>query len=157
MKTLKLLFLSLILIGSFSCSSDDDETSTPPDDSLQLSDIVGSWKATSSVHTNNANAAESFDIIANGGEIRFTLLAHGGVRTWIDFGDFHDEYDSQASISGDILTNTPVESGRPIRRFIVSKVGNTLTLINENDAFDFTLSGDSPVTSTSVTTMVPNI
>ena len=84
------------------------------------------------------------------------MLAGGGTRTWIDFGEFQDEWDAQGSLSGNILTMTPEENSRGVNVFLVEKVGNEITLINSNDSFDFTLSGETPVSTTSTTVLIPN-
>jgi len=85
---------------------------------ITISDFVGSWKAASSVFTKNSNSDDIVDIIANGGEIRFTMLNGGGVRTWITFAAFSDEWDSQAELTSDIiLTLTPVETSRDVSAF----------------------------------------
>lgn len=156
MKTLKILMLCLVVSLTFSCSSDDDSLDSTPENSLKLSDLQGSWIATSLLQTNNANTSESFDLVLNGAEVRYTMLAGGGTRTWIDFGDFQDEWDAQGSLVGNILTMTPVEAIRGVNVFLVEKQGNIITLTNTNDSFDFTLSEETPVSTTSTTVFVPN-
>lgn len=156
MKTIKILMLCLVTTLTFSCSSDDDSSDSTPDNSLKLSDLQGSWIATSMLQTNNANASESFDLVLNGAEVRYTMLAGGGTRTWIDFGEFQDEWDAQGSLSGNILTMTPEEASRGVNVFLIEKQGNVITLTNSNDEFDFTLSGETPVSTTSVTVFIPN-
>ena len=112
---------------------------------LALSDLVGSWSATSEVYTNNANASQKIDLIALGGEHRVTMLSGGGTRTWIDVGTFHDEWDSQATLdaSGTTLTLTPVEASRPVLTFTVTLEGTVATLHSTNVSFDFTLTDPS--------------
>lgn len=155
MRTLKIIFLSLVITFTQSCTSDDDETINQ-DDVLKISDLSGSWKADSSIFTNNADGSESFDLVANDGEIRYTMFVDGRVRTWIVLGEFNDEWDALASLNGQILTVTPVESSRSVQKSTVVKNGNTITLTNKNDVFDFTLNGDSPTSATSVTIFKPN-
>ncbi|MCO4822665.1 MAG: hypothetical protein KC469_11400 [Flavobacteriaceae bacterium] len=157
MKTLKLLMLCLLITAcTSSCSSDDDSGNFTPNNSLKLSDLEGSWIANSALFTNNSNSTESFDMVANGGEIRYTMLVGGGTRTWIDFGNYQDEWDSQASLSGNILTMTPAEENRGVNVFLIEKEGDVIILTNSNDNFDFTLTGETAVSSTSVTTLIPN-
>lgn len=155
MKTLKKILICSMVIFAFSCSDDDDET-MQPDTSLKLSELVGSWKATSSVHTNNSDSSESYDIIANGGEVRFTMLNGGKTRTWVDFGEYQDEWDAQATLIGTTLTMTPAESNRAITVFKIEKEGSRITLTNKNDRFDFSLTGSSEVSTTAVTVFVRN-
>ena len=141
---IKFLFFGLLIVVTTSC--DKDEV-TP---SLSANDLVGSWEATSLVHTNNANSAQSFDMVENTAEISFTVLAGGKVRTWITFGTFHDEWDAQFSITDNILTTNPVETTREGATMSVVMEGNTVTLTNVNDSFDFTLMDEPAVATTSV-------
>jgi len=157
MKTLKILMLCLAVSTlTFNCSSDDDSSTPTPDNSLKLSDLEGSWIAISITQTNNANTSESFELVANGAELRYTMLPGGATRTWIDFGEFQDEWDAQGSLSGNTLTMTPAEANRGVKVYTVNKESNVITLTNSNDEFDFTLSGESPVSATSVTVLIPN-
>ena len=129
------------------CSSDG-----PTDvQTLTIADLVGSWSASSEVFTNNADPSQKFDLIALGGENRFTMLPGGGTRTWIGLGTFQDEWDSQATLDagGTTLTLTPVEASRAVRTFTVTLDGTVLTLHSTDVTFDFTLtdpSGGTPAT-----------
>ena len=123
-------------------------------DAITVNDLVGSWTATSVVHTNNANSAEQFGLIANGGETRITVLQGGGVRTWVELGTFSDEWDAQLAIDGNTLTSTPVEAVRGVRTYTFTLEGNLLTLTNANASFDFTLSDATEVSTTEVTALV---
>ena len=147
MKILKLMFLGLIIASSISCSKDDEVV--VPD--ITINDFVGSWKATSAKFTNNSNTGETFNFIASGGEIRFTMLNGGGVRTWISIGSFADEWDAQATLKdNNTLITTPVEASRDTEKNTFVMNGNTLTLTNTSTRFDFTLSEGTEVSSTSV-------
>jgi hypothetical protein len=153
MKLSNLILLSLLVTLSFSCSKEDDIVK---DDEITISDLVGSWIAVSSVHTNNSNAAEKFELIANGGEVRYTMLEDGRVRTWVDFESFQDEWDALATISNNIVTAVPAESSRGVQNYTLEKNGERITWTNKNDTFDFTLQGGTPVSATSVTVFKPN-
>jgi len=104
------------------------------------------------VFTNNADPSETFDAISAGGESRFTMLSGGRTRSWFDLGDFHDEWDSLVTLNdaGDMLTSTPEEASRPTRHFTFTLDGNTLTLTNTSDLFDFTLTGAEGTSATVV-------
>jgi hypothetical protein len=80
-----------------SCDKKEDEPA------VTIQDIVGSWKATSSVFTNNTDPSEMVDLIAIGGELRFTMLNDGGVRTWFELDAISDEWDSQAVITNNTM------------------------------------------------------
>ena len=145
MKTFKILFLSLLIISIMSCSKEEE-----PVNQITMADFIGTWQATSAIFTNNGNTSQKFSFIENGGEIRFTILAGGKVRTWITLGTFNDEWDALATLQGDMIISTPAESSRSIITRKWSLNGNILTLTNENDKFDFTLQGGSGVSATSV-------
>ena len=136
------------------CGSDDDPTE-PPVSGITTADLVGSWTATSLVHTNNANASETLDVIAAGGEVRFTMLVGGGTRTWTEFGT-SDEWDAAVTISGSTLTSNPVEEGRPTQAWQFTLVEDVLTMTDGNSEFDFTLTESAPVSTTEVIVFVRN-
>lgn len=145
-----LLVVSLMIITLSSCNK-DDETAAPK---YGVKDFVGSWIATSYVHTDNTNASQSVDLVAIGGEVRFTMLNGGGTRTWVELGTFSDEWDALITISGNTVTSTPEEPARSVKVSTFEYDGTTLTLTNPNDSFDFTLGGNSPTSSTSIGTFV---
>lgn len=145
------LFLGLIITSAISCNKTEEEPA------ITINDLAGSWIATSSTFTNNSDANQVVDIISLGGELRFTMLQDGGVRTWITLGTFSDEWDSQAVISnGNSLTLTPVEAERGVNTFEFLLDNNTLELTNFDDSFDFTLTGANEVAATSVSLFEPN-
>ncbi|GEM_PF-5794117 len=143
-----LLMVAVVLTGCDSTSSSDDPVSAE--------DFVGSWKASSHMFTNNANSSQVVDIIALGGETRMTVLAGGGARTWVDFGDFHDEWDAQLSVSGSFFTSDPVEEGRPTVQYQFQLDGGVATLTRMDAEFDFTLQGQPAVAATQVIRLVRN-
>ena len=141
---LKALFFGLIAMCTISC--DKDEVA-PDDPVLTISDLVGSWHATSVLHTNNSDAKESFEMIENGGEVRITVLEHGGARTWVVIGPYSDEWDAQITITDDnTLKSTPVETSRRENTFTVELNDNVLTMTNLDSRFDFI--GDGSLVST---------
>ena len=115
---------------------------------------MGSWKASSHTYTSNANPSQTFDLVANGGETRMTVLSGGRVRTWVDIGDFSDEWDAQITISGTSLISTPAEASRGVQTFSFTLVGNTLTLTDSSSEFDFTLLGEDPTPASMVVVLV---
>jgi len=145
-RSLFVLFAGAVVVSA--CGDSSDPTVV---DTLTIEDFVGSWSATSEVFTSNINSSETFDLIAAGGEHRFTMLSGGATRTWVDLGDFHDEWDALVTLNsaGDMLTSTPVEASRGVRQFTFTLDGNTLTLTSTNASFDFTLTG-APGTSATV-------
>jgi hypothetical protein len=132
--------------------SDSDPTDVT--DEVTIADLVGSWTASSHTFQNNANAAESHDVVADGGETRTTVLANGGARTWLDWGTYQDEWDAQLTINGSTLTSTPVESTRETRTWTMTLEGSVLTLSRATSTFDFTLVGGTGVSATEVVVFV---
>jgi len=134
------------------CGGSDSPTEVPDVPTITINSFVGSWRATSEVFTNNANAGQTFDLLAAGGEHRFTMLTGGGTRSWLDLGDFHDEWDAQVKLNStaDMLISKPVEASRPVQNFTFKLDGSTLTLTNTSSSFDFTLSGAAGVPATMV-------
>ena len=132
------------------CGGDGSEPAGP--DLLTIEDFVGSWSATSQVFTSNSNPSETFDVISAGGEHRITMLTGGRTRSWFELGDFSDECDALVTLNSarDLLTSTPEEASRPVQTYTFTLVGNTLTLTNTSESFDFTLSGAEGTSATMV-------
>ena len=132
------------------------DSTSEPETSVTINDLVGSWIATSAVFTNKTNSAQTFDIVASGGELRVTVLQSGGARTWLTIGSFEDEWDSSLKIVGTQLTSTPAEATRPTRHYTVAMSAGELTLTSGDANFDFTLSGAAGVAANEVVTFVRN-
>ncbi|HSG08187.1 MAG TPA: hypothetical protein VLA36_07510 [Longimicrobiales bacterium] len=146
MKILRALpVLALAAVLAAGCSDADQG---PEIDAITLDDLTGSWAATSHVFTNKANTGQSFDLIANGGSTDITVLSGGRVRTWVNIGDFSDEWDAQFTISGNTLTSTPAEASRGMSEYTFTLVDGVLTLMDDDESFDFTLSGASEIPAT---------
>lgn len=139
------LIIGVLLLFATACNKDEETA-----DEVTIADFEGSWTATSAIFTNNSNSEQVIDIIALGGEIRFTAFDDGRTRNWVVFGDFSDEWDALVTLSGDILTSTPAEDNRPVNTYTYTLDGNTLTLSNEDDVFDFPGVGEVSVTSLTV-------
>lgn len=157
--TRSLSLLAAVAVLSSACSDgstapDIDDGGPNDDTGATIADLVGSWTASSVVFTNKANAAEQIDIVAAGGELRTTVLNHGGARTWLTFGLVNDEWDAQLTLNGDQLTSTPVESTRPTRHYTVALAGDQLTMTSSDATFDFTLSGADAVAANQVIVFV---
>ncbi|MCG6957249.1 MAG: hypothetical protein LJF04_14765 [Gemmatimonadetes bacterium] len=148
-----LFFLLAAAVLATACSSSSSPADVTGPTPLTVADLVGQWNATSMVFTNNADASQTFDLIAAGGDARFTMLTGGKVRNFLDLGDFHDQWDALVTMnSSDMtLTATPAESTRPVQHYAFTLSGTTLTLTNKDATFDFTLTGATGVSATSVT------
>ena len=145
--------LALATVVALFASACGGDSSTEPE-GLTVSDLVGSWKASSLVFSNRANPSQQFEIVAAGGELRVTVLDQGRSRTWLELGTFSDEWDSQLSISGNQLTSTPAESSRPTRHYTIEMSGDRITLTSTDASFDFTLTGAANVPANEVAILV---
>jgi hypothetical protein len=139
----------VVALISSGCSSDSSPTS-PQDQNqntsgITMADLVGTWKASSAVFTNQANTSQQYDVVAEGGEVRTVILNDPArSRTWVQLDtavDVFDQWDSGLTLNGTELTVTPVETTRPTRHYTLKLVGDTLTLTSSDGAFDFSLTG----------------
>jgi ABC-type glycerol-3-phosphate transport system substrate-binding protein len=129
-------------------------TAPAPAPVITISDLVGSWTATSHVYT--GPGGDEFDLIANGGETRVTVLDNGGARTWVTIGEISDEWDAQLSLSGGQLISTPVEAERGTNEWDFTLEDDTLTMTRADSSFDFTLSGAEPTEAIETLVFVRN-
>lgn len=152
----KPICLALFALVTVTAGCGGSSSPTNPSPALTLSEIVGSWKATSVINTNHANPAQTFDIVAAGGEVRFTMLANGNTRTWVELGSFSDEWDSAVTLNGTTVTSVPAEASRRTVVSTATLVNGVLTLTDTNAVFDFTLTGATPVPVTQVSRFIRN-
>lgn len=131
------LVLSFAIALLAGCSDD----STDPDP-VTVEDLVGSWTASSMIFSNTDG--DEVNPVALGAELRVTVLTGGRARNWFTWGDIDDEWDALLSISGSTLTATPAEASRPTRSFSFTLDGSSLTLVDPNSEFDFSLTGATP-------------
>lgn len=133
------------------CSDDTSEVADPSDAgprsdaAVRTIDLVGTWTASAHIFTNNANPDESFDLVANGGETRMVVLNSGGARTFRNFNGTSDDFDAQLSIIDNILRATSVETPPRVWNWEFVLSGDTLTLDEPNQPFDFTMTGGPEV------------
>jgi len=113
---------------------------------VTVSDITGTWSASSAVFTNLANSSEQFDLIADGGgTITATFSADGSYSISITVPPDPAELDvGTVDVRGDTLTLAESGQGSPTD-FIASVSGNTLTLTTDEEEYDFDDNGtDDP-------------
>ena len=151
---MRLRFLGLVLL-SLACG-DNAAVGTDPVDLVPdvptgttVADLAGSWTASAHTFTTN-DSSETYDLIANGGETRFTLFADGRVRTWAEYGSFSDEWDALLTINGSTMTSVPAETTRETLVWTFTYDGTTLTLTDVVSEFDFTLTDITPVAAMEV-------
>jgi hypothetical protein len=159
---MKRLITTCFVLFAVAACSESEQVTAPGDDGndgndtqgITIDNLVGSWTASSHMFTNNSDAGETYDLIANGGETRVTVLSGGGARTWFIFGPVDDEWDAQLTLVGSTLTSRPVEASRSVRNWTVTLEGNVLTLTDTDASFDFTLSDAAEVSATEVVVLV---
>ena len=119
--------------------------SNGPGTEATINALAGTWNATSLVFTNDANASETFDLIADGGSFSITFTAAGGFSGSSTFEGDTEPFNGTFEVQGTnlIITETG-ESGPETIAF--TRSGNTLTLTLD-DEFDFDDDGfDEPAT-----------
>ncbi len=125
------LVLGAMLVSVAACS---DSTG------LTAEDLEGTWNATSIVFTNNANSAESVDIVqTDGASFTMTVSASGSVSTLFDDGQGSTSSDSGTLSSDGSSINIGGDTLQAVRS------GEQLTLTDANDTYDFG-SGSVPAT-----------
>jgi len=140
--------LGLVITLSVSCKDDDV---VEPDPKYTTQDFVGSWIAETLVHTSNSDPEKTIDMVEIGGEVRVTVLDHGGSRTWVELGTYSDEWDAQMILIDDnTFRSVPIEEERGVSTFSFEFDGEDLILTNKDDNFDFTLMGEEAESTTAV-------
>ena len=132
LKVGKSLVLGAMLVSIAGCG---DSTGIEP------ADLEGTWNATSIVFTNNANSAESVDIVqTDGASFTMTVTASGSVSTLFDDGQGSTDSDS-GTLSSD---GSSITIGGDT--FQAVRSGDQLTLTNANETYDFGSGSAVPAT-----------
>jgi hypothetical protein len=97
---------------------------------VTVEDLVGTWNATMYRYTDNANAAQQIDLIAQGASFTMTVTAGGTVSTLFDDGQGGTSSDS-GTLSPDGTTLTIAGNAYEAQRS-----GDVLTLTDETSAYD---------------------
>ena len=112
---------------------------------LTAEDLEGTWNATSIVYTNNANSAESVDIVqTDGASFTMTVSASGSVSTLFDDGQGSTDSDA-GTLSSD---GSSITLGGDV--FQAVRSGDQLTLTNVDESYDF---GSGSVSATVAATL----
>ncbi len=103
----------------------------------EVVDLAGTWNATVVEFTNQANASEKIDLIAEGATIVLTIMANGDYALTVDEPMEAPSVEvGTITIDGNTLTLSGTgESSADAFTFNLS--GNTLTLTTDDDEFDF--------------------
>lgn len=141
----RILPVAAVLVWGCGGGGNDSADVDSGPDRVSIYAFIGTWHASTDLYTNRADPDEQYEVIANGGEARMTVLSGGGARTWLTIGDFDDEWDAQLTVDGNTLTSTPVETTRPVIAYEFTLDGDDLRLTTDDGEFDFTMSGATPV------------
>ena len=98
---------------------------------VTVQDLEGTWNATLYQYTDNANAAQQVDLIAQGASFEMTVTAGGTASTLFDDGQGGTSSDS-GTLSADETTLTIAGNA-----FEAQRSGDVLTLTDETNAYDF--------------------
>jgi hypothetical protein len=107
---------------------------------ITIADLVGTWNATKLEFTNKANPAQRVDVVPLGAQLRIVVEPSGRAISTFSFQGLTQVDTSQIVIRGDTL----LVDGR---RLLFTLSGNTLTLTDNNESFDFDQNGtEEPAT-----------
>ena len=137
MKKRHLISSTLALVLMTACG---DATGVEPDD------LAGTWTATSMVFTSTADPTLSVDIVAEGAALTIVLVADATYTFTFTFPGEETENEAGAyTASGTDLTFSPTGTGSP-ESFTLSRDGDTMTLTDSDELFDFTLDVEEAAT-----------
>ena len=138
MKLRHLTISALALILMTSCG---DATGVTADD------LTGTWTASSMVFTSTADPTLSADIVAvDGATLTLVLVADTTYTLTVTVPPDPVEIDMGSyEVVGSILTLSPSGTGSP-EPFALSRNGNTMTLTDSAETFDFTPDVDEAAT-----------
>jgi len=131
-QTLTLLFALLAM----SCS----DNGTGPD--KDLAPLVGTWRANTLVHTNQANPSISVDLLDLGATFTLSILSTGQYSASISGPGILGTELGTITVSGNEVTITPTSPEGPPQLSIWSFQGSALVLDGES-AFDFNQDGET--------------
>ncbi len=129
MRVIRLGLSAVAVAGAVACGDSTGVT---------VSDITGTWNASSVVFTNLANPSQKSDLIADAdGTLTITFSANGDFSITLTVPPDQPETDvGTVEVRGDTLTLAESGQGSPTD-FIASLSGNTLTLTTDDEEFDF--------------------
>jgi hypothetical protein len=128
------VFLGLLLSAGLSVGCEDGGPSN-----LALADLVGSWVADEFKFTNQANLAESFDLVAAGADVTMTIAGNGrySVAAVVPVGGVADMITGALLVEEGVLLITDDESPGATDAFGVDLSGGMLTIFSDEVEYDF--------------------
>ena len=120
-------------------------------DPLTLENLVGSWRATQFLFTQQSDPSTFFDLIQNSGTVTITISANGTyVGQQSAFGSTETS-SGTITVSSRFVTLTDDDEPGDPTQFAATLTGNTLTLTSSDFTFDFDFNGtEEPATLTAV-------
>ncbi len=128
MRRIQFSVLALLPILAIACK---DSTG------ITIETLTGTWNATQFQFTNMGDPTETVDIIAFGTAFTIVVAAGGDyVATFREPGELPESEQGTISVVGDVITISESGQGSPTP-FSAVRNGDTLTLTNTDEEFDF--------------------
>lgn len=145
-----LVLLALLVLSTAGCND-----STSPEQ-ITIDDLAGTWTATSFVYTSTVDAADQWDLVANGGSLTMVITAAGAFTgTTVLPSTAVETYTGMMSVSGSRLTQDFDEADIPTVIWTISDFTNdSLTLSGGLSPFDFTDDGTEDYVSAAIRTTI---
>lgn len=125
-----------VAASTFACGGDGDNGTDPPD-GITLTDLVGTWDATQVEYQSLDNPLIRFDLVALGGSLTLTVEANGDYTATIQPpGEQPDTETGSVTLEGNLI-ELVVDGVPESVEFDFTLVGNTLTMVTEDEEFDF--------------------
>lgn len=104
---------------------------------ITIETLAGTWNATQFQFTNTADPTQTVDVIALGVTFTIVVSANGDyAATMQEPGELPEVEEGTVSIVGDVITVSESGQGSPTP-FSAVRSGNTLTLTNTDEEYDF--------------------
>jgi VCBS repeat-containing protein len=138
--------LPLVAALAAGCGSD---TIGPSD--LQLSDLVGTWTVTKIEYTSDANRNTKRDLIADNGATGTITVSANGTYTYTLTapGPITQTTTGTFTVQNGNVIDSP--TGQTPHTTVVSRTGDTVTIVDESVTFDFDNNSATPPTAADVT------
>jgi len=138
--------LPLVAVLAAGCGSD-----TIGPSQLQLSDLVGTWTVTKIEYTSDANRNTKRDLIADNGATGTITVSANGTYTYTLTapGPITQTTTGTFTVQNGNVIDSP--TGQTPHTTVVSRTGDTVTIVDESVTFDFDNNSATPPTAADVT------
>ncbi|MGB5819417.1 MAG: hypothetical protein WBG90_08010 [Saonia sp.] len=155
-KKTRSVFFILFLLMSFglgtSCSDDEDDFSLDGP-GFSVSDLAGTWTATSAIFSLNAEGpGQSIDIVEEGGSVTLVIQNNGRFTITISaLGETPEISTGRLAFDEELLVVFFDDDPDDFDFFVIDFSGNNLSLQNNTSEFDFDGDGTDESASISLT------